>query len=162
MQVPNQPAPLSPGVRFPPPLCFAVPWLIGFGFGQRMPLPLVPAVLQMGERLTGVLLICTALPVLGWAMYRFVRAGTSILPHRPADAFVVGGPYRVSRNPMYVALATLHLGSALMLDSLWLGAGVPIGMMLIQRLVIRREERYLTHRFGQAYLDYTLRVRRWL
>ncbi len=152
----------SPGVKFPPPVCFAGPWLVGYLLRRLLPLPIVPDALREEARGSGATLMTVAALVLVWAISRFLLAGTSLIPHKPANAFVVSGPYRITRNPMYVAMATLHLGSALYLDSLWLALGVPVGMLLMQRFVIAREERYLTQRFGAEYVAYRSRVRRWL
>jgi protein-S-isoprenylcysteine O-methyltransferase Ste14 len=152
----------SPGVKFPPPVCFAGPWLVGYGVQHLLNLPLVPPTLgPLAHRVGGIMMIA-ALLTLAWAISRFLLAGTSLIPHKPADAFVVSGPYRVTRNPMYLAMATLHLGSALYDNALFLGVGVPMGMLLMQRFVIAREERYLAQRFGAEYEAYRARVRRWL
>jgi protein-S-isoprenylcysteine O-methyltransferase Ste14 len=135
---------------------------LGYAVQQVANLPIVPAGLARSAHHVGALMMIAALGLLGWAISRFLRAGTSLIPHKPANAFVVSGPYQLTRNPMYVAMATVHLGSALYDNALFLGVGVPVGMYLMQRFVIAREERYLTHRFGEPYVAYRARVRRWL
>lgn len=155
-------SPTGPGVRFPPPFLYAIPGLLGYVVHRRAPWPLVPASLREPAEVVGLAFAAIALCTIGWAISRFLLARTSILPHRPANAFVASGPYRFTRNPMYVSLAMLLLGLALMADSLWMGVAVPVGMLLVQRLVIRREEAYLTARFGHTYVDYARRVPRWL
>jgi protein-S-isoprenylcysteine O-methyltransferase Ste14 len=92
----------------------------------------------------------------------FWRAGTTLMPNRPASRLVVEGPYRFSRNPMYLGLTTLYLGVALMLNSVWVLALLPGVLLLLQTGVIRREERYLEGAFGPGYQAYRTRVRRWL
>ena len=106
--------------------------------------------------------------ILGWltlfvaAAAHFRRAGTSIIPNQPASAFVVSGPYHFTRNPMYVSLALLYLGIALILNSWWIVALLPVVLIVIQLTVIAREERYLRQRFPVDYPAYCSRVRRWL
>jgi protein-S-isoprenylcysteine O-methyltransferase Ste14 len=75
---------------------------------------------------------------------------------------VTSGPYRFSRNPMYVGLSALYLGLALLFNVAWPLALFPVVVMALFRLVIRREERYLAEAFGETYALYAQRVRRWL
>jgi protein-S-isoprenylcysteine O-methyltransferase Ste14 len=72
------------------------------------------------------------------------------------------GPFRYSRNPIYLAFSLLHLGIAIWLNSLWLLATLVVAVALMDFVVIRKEERYLERRFGAEYLDYKASVRRWL
>jgi protein-S-isoprenylcysteine O-methyltransferase Ste14 len=98
----------------------------------------------------------------GWAFARFIRAGTNIPTNRPTTALVTAGPYRFSRNPIYIALTLLYLGIALAVDSAWIaGLIVPV-LIAIRYGVIAREESFLEQKFGAAYRDYKARVRRWL
>ncbi|MFL5562811.1 MAG: methyltransferase family protein, partial [Gemmatimonadaceae bacterium] len=76
--------------------------------------------------------------------------------------FVVGGPYRFTRNPMYVSMAALYLGLSLALNSWWPVVLLPFVLLIIQRAVIAREERYLRARFPVEYPEYCRTVRRWL
>ena len=90
------------------------------------------------------------------------RAGTNVNPGLPANAIVTGGPYRFTRNPMYLALCLLNLGIGLLICDL-----VPTLLTLVLAItlhfgVIVREERYLERRFGDVYSAYRGRVRRWL
>jgi protein-S-isoprenylcysteine O-methyltransferase Ste14 len=91
----------------------------------------------------------------------FWLARTSILPMRPASTFIRSGPYRFTRNPMYVSLALLTIAFGLFFNTYWpIVLLVPV-LLLIQRLVILPEERYLRRRFGADYEAYTRKVRRW-
>jgi protein-S-isoprenylcysteine O-methyltransferase Ste14 len=96
------------------------------------------------------------------AILAFRRAGTSPNPWRPTTAMVTGGPYRLSRNPMYLGFTLLYLGAACWANSLWLLLFLPVILALMQQLVILREERYLERRFGAEYVGYRNRVRRWI
>ena len=92
----------------------------------------------------------------------FRRARTSPIPIRPTTALVTNGPYRFSRNPMYLSLVLLYVGLALRLNDFWVLALAPVVIVLVHYLAIVREEQYLERKFGQEYLDYKARVRRWL
>lgn len=101
--------------------------------------------------------------VLGFAGVRaFQRAGTNVEVYRPSTSLVVTGPYRYTRNPIYVGLTVAYVGAALLADSVWvLILVVPI-VLITHFGVILREERYLASKFGAAYHDYMRSLRRWL
>lgn len=98
----------------------------------------------------------------GWGLLTFFRARTAIIPDRPASRLVVTGPYRFSRNPMYVALTVLYIGLSALTDSWWPLVFLPVVLTALWFLVIRREERYLAAAFSEEYAAYCRRVRRWL
>jgi len=75
---------------------------------------------------------------------------------------VVTGPYRVTRNPMYVSLAAVYVGVTCLFNTVWPLVLLPLVIVAVQRLVIAKEERYLEAKFGQAYRDYQARVSRWI
>jgi protein-S-isoprenylcysteine O-methyltransferase Ste14 len=77
-------------------------------------------------------------------------------------ALVVDGPFRFTRNPLYLSLTLLYSGTALLLNLLWVVLLLPIALVIMQFGVISREERYLEKKFGQEYLRYKTRVRRWI
>ena len=95
-------------------------------------------------------------------MLAFWRARTTILPFQEASRFVAVGPYRFTRNPMYVGLAAVSLGVALILRALWAAPFVLGACLFLDRFVIRAEEVHLEARFGDDYRAYQRRVRRWL
>jgi protein-S-isoprenylcysteine O-methyltransferase Ste14 len=109
-----------------------------------------------------------AILVAGWAGLMFAafglfrRRSTSIIPNRPANALVITGPYRFTRNPMYVSLALLTIALAIVLDTWWPIVLLVPALVIIRVTVIAREERYLRRRFGADYEAYTRRVRRWI
>jgi protein-S-isoprenylcysteine O-methyltransferase Ste14 len=92
----------------------------------------------------------------------FSRHDTGLLPGQPTDALIEEGPYRYSRNPLYVGLLALYLGLALLLPTFWGLVLFPAAVLLILWGAIRPEEQFLHQRFGAPYEDYTRRVRRWL
>ena len=144
----------SPGVHVPPPFIYVAVFAVGWVLRGLLPrLQLLPL---------AVALALIAVVLAGWAMGRFARVKTSIIPNQPATAFVTDGPYRWSRNPMYVALAIAYVSTSLWTASLTSLLLLPLALFLIDRLVIAREERYLRARFGDDYQHYCARVRRWL
>jgi protein-S-isoprenylcysteine O-methyltransferase Ste14 len=92
----------------------------------------------------------------------FRRSHTSIVPVRPATALVITGPYRFTRNPMYVGLAALTSALALFMNTWWPIVLLAPVLLMVRVFVIGPEERYLHRRFGSDYVAYTHRVRRWL
>lgn len=107
-------------------------------------------------------MIAIGVVLMSAAMIQFGRAHTAIVPNRPTTAIVEGWPYSMSRNPIYLALALVYVGISLFFDTLWPFLLLPLVLIVIQRGVIDREERYLEGKFGGDYIDYKTRVRRWL
>lgn len=147
------------GVLAPPPLILLAALLIGFGLDVLWPRPFAPDWARFGA---GPLLILGAFLLALLAKRRFDRAGTAVKPWVPSSVIVTDGPFAYSRNPMYLAMAVLLVGAALLGNSLWLLA-VTVGFVgILQQGVILREEAYLERRFGAVYKDYKARVRRWI
>jgi protein-S-isoprenylcysteine O-methyltransferase Ste14 len=151
----------SPGVRFPPPFLHAV----GFGLGMLLH-RLWPigfgSLPRSTTRMGGWPLIVLGLACAVSGFVTFARHRTAIRPDRPAAELVRSGPYRWTRNPMYVGLTTVYVGLALLVNSVWPLLLLPFVVAALVRLVIRREESYLSATFGAAYDDYRRDVRRWL
>ena len=89
-------------------------------------------------------------------------ARTSPFPERPTTSLVVRGPFRFTRNPLYVSMSLVHTGVSVFANALWPLLFLVPAVLSIRYLVIAREERYLTRRFGADYGAYCRRVRRWL
>lgn len=153
--------PDSANVRFPPPFLYAAAVLGGYVLNLWMPLPIVSGGSGALEILA--LVVCVAgLALVAAAMQRFRHYGTSPVPIQPTTAIAKDGPYRFTRNPMYLGLLILSCGLALAMNAIWtllLLAPAVVGMNV---LVITREERYLERKFGAEYVEYKQRVRRWL
>ena len=148
-----------PGVPIAPPLLFVVPILASLAFEW-----LVPTSFAHGaSRWTlGALIFVAgiALNVGGFVAQK--PAGTDPIPFNPTTRIVAHGLYRFSRNPMYLGFALCTFGLAILVDSAWMLLAVPIGLVFVDLIVIMREERYLKRKFGEEYLNYKRRVRRWL
>jgi protein-S-isoprenylcysteine O-methyltransferase Ste14 len=124
--------------------------------------------------LAGAVVSARTLSTIGWVVFwigmivahsgvaTFMVAGTTMFPFKPASRLVQHGPYRFTRNPMYLGLTISYLGLSLALDTAWPLILLPLMLWLLFRTVIRHEERYLTETFGEEYVAYTKRVRRWL
>jgi protein-S-isoprenylcysteine O-methyltransferase Ste14 len=98
----------------------------------------------------------------GWTLWVMARNRTAILPGGATALIVQSGPFRLSRNPLYVGLVVLDVAVALLAQSFWALVFVPIGVLALWWGAIRPEERYLSGKFGSEYEEYRARVRRWL
>lgn len=151
--------PDAPGVIIFPPLLYVGTLLLGLALHWFWPLHVTKA---SWGRIAGALIAVISVALGGWASITMKRAGTNVIPSKPALAIVSHGPFRFTRNPIYVANAMVYLALALVFNSLWpFLLFVPM-LIVIDRGIIRREERYLEAKFGDAYLDYKTRVRRWI
>jgi protein-S-isoprenylcysteine O-methyltransferase Ste14 len=110
----------------------------------------------------GASLVVVAIALFSYSIARFRAAGTPVPARKATTAIVRTGPYRFSRNPIYLAFSLFQLGIAIWVNSLWLLATLVGAIALMHYVVIPREEQYLERRFGAEYLDYKTSVRRWL
>lgn len=147
----------GPGVRVPPPVTVAGVVLLGWGLSLVLPVPLGPPLLPLGNTL-----IFAALVLIGWAAIVMIRAGVDPRPDRPDAALLERGPFRHSRNPIYLGFLLVAAGFALRVGDLWCWLAVAASFAVLEKRVIAREEAYLAARFGEAYAGYRARVRRWL
>jgi protein-S-isoprenylcysteine O-methyltransferase Ste14 len=147
------------GVPFPPPTVYVLGLLLAIPLELLFPTGGLPVLVTVIGTLIGVAI---SLYMDGGAMSHFSRADTPAIPFKPTEALVTTGPYRFTRNPMYVGMAALYIALALAFGLLWAFAFLPVVLIIIDRQVIAREEPYLERLFGQEYLEYKQRVRRWL
>ena len=146
-------------MKFPPPLIFALGLLVGFATTYFIPTPFVRFTGSVGF---GSGLIVIGLAAIVFSGRTFRRSGTTVLPGQPANRFVIVGPYRYSRNPIYAGMSSVYLGIAILLHSLWIMVLLPAVLGVLFRTVVRSEEEYLERRFGDEYITYKRSVRRWL
>ena len=148
-----------PGVPIPPPLLFVFALAAAFLGEWLVPTRFIHGKLRW---IVGSLFLLAglALNIGGFVTQR--RAGTDPIPFNPTTRIVSHGLYRFSRNPMYVGFALWTFAVAILTNSVWVLLAVPIGVILTDRIVITREERYLARKFGEEYLSYKRRVRRWI
>src|SRR2546428_7568008 len=148
----------NPGVGRPP-LVYLISLVSGAGIQLAMPFPFLPGTLAVP---LGAPLVVVAIALFAYSVTTFRAAGTPVPARKPTTMIVRTGPYRFSRNPIYLAFSLLQLGISIWVNSVWLLATLAGAVALIHCVVIRREEQYLERRFGAQYLDYKASVRRWL
>jgi protein-S-isoprenylcysteine O-methyltransferase Ste14 len=153
-----------PGVNLPPPLVLVAGFVAGLAlerWGWRVRIS-SDGWLRAICVLAGWLGIVAGLVIAGWGRAEFLRARTTVMPNRAASRLVMSGPYRYSRNPMYLGLSLLYVGLSLLFNLVWPLVLFPFAVIALVRLVISREERYLADAFGEDYVMYCARVGRWL
>ena len=143
-----------PGVLAPPPLIYLAAFLLGW-WGRGL-LPRYQSIAA------GAALAAAGVALAGWGVATMMRARTHVDPYKPATALVTTGPFRLTRNPLYVSLTAVYAGAALWSASMTSLLLLPAAVAILYFGVILREERYLEGKFGAAYRDYRKRVRRWL
>jgi len=142
-----------------PPLIYLGFFLVGVGLQYVWTIKLMPRVVQtgIGLGLVGLSFLITLL-----AIPEFHKMGTSIDVNKPANALITTGAYRFSRNPLYLALAIMHVGLAVLIDNFWAVLMVIPTLIVVTHSVIAREEAYLEMKFGENYRNYKAKVSRWL
>jgi protein-S-isoprenylcysteine O-methyltransferase Ste14 len=148
-----------PGIIAPPPLIFAVPLAVTLLANWRWPAPVMS---NRYARILGIVLGVVAIGMNAAAFIQFRRAGTAVMPYSPTTAIVDTGPYRFTRNPIYLSMLLGYVGISLVANSVWPLLVLPLVLLVVQRGVIEREERYLEGKFGGVYVAYKSRVRRWI
>jgi protein-S-isoprenylcysteine O-methyltransferase Ste14 len=143
-----------------PPIAWAVALLAGLALTWLLPLPFVPATVPAGW--LGAIVFALALALFAWAIVTITRAGSNVPANRPTTTIVDSGPYRFTRNPIYLGMILGLIGLAIALNSLWLLLALMPFVLVIRYGVVAREEAYLESKFGDIYRHYRARVRRWL
>ncbi len=149
----------KPRVFLPPPILYAVAVGLGLWLERPLPWPLPGGALLFW---VGIVTVTLAAGLFGLCWRELQRHQTTINPHRAASNLVSSGPFRFSRNPIYVSLTAAQIGIGLLAGSTWVLLMLAWVLPLMQWKVIAREEEHLRWRFGQEYADYCTRVRRWL
>jgi protein-S-isoprenylcysteine O-methyltransferase Ste14 len=143
-----------------PPLAWALAVLAGLVLDWLAPLPFLPEDWPAG--LLGAVVFVLALALAIWAIDTMTRAGTNVPTNRPTIAIVESGPYRFTRNPIYLGMFGGLIGLGIAFDNPWLLLLMALFALVIRYGVVAREEAYLERMFGDAYRGYRWRVRRWL
>ena len=146
-------------VKIHPPVLLLLHLLLSFLLHELFPLPLAfPDVLTW----TGYLLVLLGIGLAFSAVRQFIQAHTTLDPHGSVSTIVTNGPYKFSRNPIYLGLVYLLVGFSFIFNSYWGLILSPVMMIMLHQFVIRFEEAYLEEKFGGVYAGYKSRVRRWL
>src|SRR5829696_4181585 len=151
----------NPGIRVPPPLIYLVPLLLGI-LDRRRRRSHIPFLPRSVGRIIGWLLLSGGMTLSGWFLRTMRRAGAPIRTDKPVPRLTTDGPFRYTRNPGYLGLAMIYAGVAVRQNALWAILPLPLVLLVIQREVIGREERYLKRTFGEEYVSYKTNVRRWV
>jgi len=147
-------------VKVRPPIVWALAVLAGLVLNWLMPLPFIPATVPAAW--LGAIVFALALALFAWAIVTMTGAGTNVPSKLPTTTIVDTGPFRFTRNPIYVGMVLGLIGLAIAFNSLWLLLMLVPFALLIRYAVVAREETYLERKFGDVYRGYCSRVRRWL
>jgi len=157
MQAPHASQPTA--VPWPPLLILAV-LVVGLLLGRLYPLAW-PGLDDLAARSIGYGLGALGIVLVAWGLITLRSAGTTVLPTQRAERLITGGPFRYRRNPIYMGEVLIFVGLAQLTYNIWFAILAPAFALAIHKLAILPEERHLEDRFGQAYLDYKERTRRW-
>ena len=151
----------NPGVYIPPPIIYILTFLTAVFIQKKVPINNM----FFNQRLTkyiglGFLIIASFFVVR--SLRQFFISKNSLVTIKPALSLQTNGIYSITRNPMYVGLAIVYLGISCFIGNWWNIIFFPLLILIVQEYIIKREEKYLVRRFGQEYIDYKTKVRRWL
>jgi protein-S-isoprenylcysteine O-methyltransferase Ste14 len=149
----------NPGVRVPPPPVYLLALLLGLFLDRRAHIPFLP---RGVTRALGWPLVGGGMALAAWFVRTMRSSDTTIRIDKAVSSLIQNGPFRYSRNPGYLALTMIYAGIAIRRNALCAILLLPLVMYVMQREVIGREEQYLERTFGEEYLAYKARVRRWV
>ena len=148
-------------LHIPVPWVFVIAYLIGVVVQAFVPIPL-SASARDTSNLAGWVILALGVGLAAWCLTIFRRQRTTTVPGRTSATLVTWGPYRFSRNPMYVALTLAYLGEAGILGQVWPLPLLVLVLVYLNWTLVPFEEAQLLETLGAAYAAYRARVRRWL
>jgi protein-S-isoprenylcysteine O-methyltransferase Ste14 len=149
-------------IVFPPALLLGT-LMLGLVLGLLWPMRLLPASSSATwAQIVGAVMVVFGAVLMIWGRTTMVRSGTNVNPGEPTLAIVTDGPFRFTRNPLYLGGTIVYLGLGVGINSAWLMVLFAPMILLLHWGIIRREEGYLEAKFGDIYLNYKAHVRRWL
>ena len=151
----------SPGIHYPPPLIFVIVFGLSGLINKYIPVSLAGIEQTLIGKVLAFLLCIAGAFLMFSSIYIFLRNRTPVYPNSPATTLVTSGPYRFTRNPMYMGLCLLYVAGAIFMNSLWPLILLPIAVWFISRFVITSEEAHLEATFGDGYREFQASVRRW-
>jgi protein-S-isoprenylcysteine O-methyltransferase Ste14 len=149
----------NPGVIAPPPLIYAGALAAGLLANRRYHMPFLP---RRVARTIGWPLVACGLAVGFLGSREMRRAETNVDPYKPATTIVTGGPFRYTRNPLYLSMTLIYGGISVLANALPAALLLLVVLRLMRRGVIEREERYLERKFGDEYVQYKVGTPRWI
>ncbi len=147
-------------VMIRPPLAWGLAVIAGLALNWLLPMPFLPVDLPAGW--LGAMVFAFALALFAWAIVTMTRAGSNVPTNRPTTTIVEQGPYRFTRNPIYLGMFLGLTSLSIAFNNLWLLIMLAPFALVIRYGVVAREEAYLERKFGDGYRHYRSRVRRWL
>ena len=147
-------------VHIPPPLVY-----IGFivlGALLQYTIAPIPFPGDAWIRIVGVIIVVAGLALIFSALATFRRTGQDPKPWTPSPELIVQGPYRWTRNPMYVGLTCILVGLGLALNNLWFLLLAAVALLVVHFIAVLPEEKYLNEKFGSSYKEYRTKVRRYI
>ena len=151
----------SPRVYVPPPFVYVGFFLLSLLLQRMMPID-KSFLSTPAARVIAVVLIIAGLIIDVLAIRQFIRTKNTFATMKPATSLQTTGIYAISRNPMYLSLLLLYTAIALLVGNWWTMMLIPVLVAVVTVFIIRLEERYLERAFGNDYLEYKQRVRRWI
>jgi protein-S-isoprenylcysteine O-methyltransferase Ste14 len=150
-------------VKFPPPILPIVTIITGHILGRFIPI-LDQYDLAIPERfwVGGLIAVAAVVILVVWPFLQFKKSGQDPAPWTPTPEIVVAGPYKFTRNPMYLGMILFCIGFAIILSDVWILILTPLCGWMIYNIAIRHEEVYMEEKFGDSYRAYKRRVRRWI
>lgn len=163
MRQPSSTAPpIHPLMRVPVPWVFVLAYLVGVGLQLLIPLRVPAPAAAPSMRAGGIVVLAAGALLAAWCLVIFRKQNTTTVPFGTSTRLVTWGPYRFSRNPMYVSLTLVYLGEAGVLGQWWpLLTLLPV-IGYLNRVVVPYEESRLRESFPSEYEEYRARVRRWI
>ncbi|WP_404405335.1 methyltransferase family protein [Pelagibacterium halotolerans] len=153
----------NPGLIMPPPFFPLIALIVAIALEWLAPLPIFPAPgIGQLQFWLGIVLIVGGIAIAIQAVTTFRAAGTNVEPYKPSTSLVTSGPYRFTRNPIYLGFLAFYTGLCLTFALEWGFLLLPFLWLALDRLVIAKEEDYLSRKFGDAYARYLTHTRRWI
>jgi protein-S-isoprenylcysteine O-methyltransferase Ste14 len=149
-------------MRIPPPLLFVATFFAGVGMQRLLPLGIDSASLAHVARVAGFGSLAAGVLIMLASVVMFLKTRTTIIPFGKASRLVANGPFRLTRNPMYLGLVLAHAGMAGVLAEPWALILLPLPVLIVHKIVIPFEEARMLEIFGDAFRQYCARVRRWI
>jgi protein-S-isoprenylcysteine O-methyltransferase Ste14 len=146
----------------PPPLLFLLTYVAGEVLDKIAPLRFERIISDRTSGVLGILLLFAGIVLVATSIATFKRARTTVIPYSRAATLVTHGPYRFTRNPMYVGVTFFYLGVAALRLALWPVLLLPVVLVILNYVVIPQEEFLLRDAFGAEFERYCAKVRRWL
>jgi protein-S-isoprenylcysteine O-methyltransferase Ste14 len=152
----------APNNKVRPTGLYIAGFLAGWVLHQQLEFYIDGAGASTLQKAIGAAIIGGGIAITWWGLATFMHVRTGIMPDRPARQLVQFGPYRFSRNPMFVGFTAIYVGAAILLNLAWPLVLLPLVIAALTITVIRHEERYMQDQFGEEFVSYRGRVRRWL